>query len=395
MKEKKIEKEEKTKSKSLDKIVKSVIVIIAILILLFFAADKFGNITFSSVGDYFRGIASGAKRGGGYPYYFENTNAQDVKKINNELLVLTNNETYVLDSTARKNSELGHSYSTPLVDSCGGRAIMFDVGANNYRVQSKSKVLYEAQTENKILTSCIGTNGTVAMATRGTGAVSQLTVYNSNRKEIFKWSCSKETIVSVDVSDNGKRICTAVVGAENGELYSKVFIFDTDYAEPVYESNFGAQIVSGVEFIQGYNVIVSGENIMSFINKKYERNDIDLSLNTLSRIYTGENNTTAVILSRYGSSSSKILKVYDKNGTELFSVDIDCSVRSVCCEGGYISVLTDKQLLNYNRSGKLVGSADVSSDGIECFTNGNTTYVVTTSSINSYKTTGENKPKNK
>ncbi len=369
---------------------KALSAVLVILVLLFVAADRFGNITFSSVGDYFSAAVSGAKQGDGYPYYFESAAPESIVKINSDLLVLTDGSTFVLDSTARKLSSFQHTYSVPVIDSQNGRAVMFDVGGNSYRVQSKTKILYEETTQQKILTAAIGSDGSVLVATRGSDCVSELTVKNKSQKEIFKWSCAKESIVAADISDNGKYAAVSLIGAENGELYSKVKIFDFDYSQPVSEYDFGSGIVSSVEFLSGGNVLVSGETVMSFINTKSERTDIDLSLNTLSRIYTSENNLTAAVFSKYGSSSSKILRVYSKSGKELFSTEINSAVRDVSCEGRYISVLTDKQLLNFNKSGKQIGSAEVTSDGISCFTDGNNTYVLTTSAVNSYKTVGEN-----
>ncbi len=380
---------EKNGREGLIKLAKAVIVILAVLILLFVAANRFGNITFSSIGDYFTGVLSGAKQGDGYPYYFESTTADDVKKINSDLLVLTSDSTFVLDATARKLSVLQHSYSAPIIDSCNGRAIMYDVGGFFYRVQSKTKVLYETQTEQKILTACVGRDGTVAVSTRGESSASQLTVHNSNQKEVFRWDCAKENIISIDVSDNGKRAAVSVVGADNGELYSRVILFDFKYKEPIYDINFGSQIVSSVEFVAGYKLLASGENVMCFIDKKGNRQDIDVSLNNLSRISTGENNVTAAVFSKYGSSSAKILRVYNNDGKEMFSTDINTAIRDVSCEGRYISVLCDHQLINYNKNGKLVGNCEISSDGISCFTDGNNIYILTTSSINCFKTWGE------
>ena len=370
------------------KIAKAVCIILVVLMLLFVAADRFGNITFSSVGDYFSGVISGAKSGEGYPYYFESSTAENVEKINSDLLVLTDDSTFVLDATAKKLSELQHSYSVPLISSRNGRAVMFDVGGYSYRVQSKTKVLYEGTSEHKIITAAIGKDGSVALATRGDNSMSELTVYNKNQKEVFKWECAKEAIVAVDISDNGKRAAVSVLGAENGELYSKVIIFDFRYSEQISEYSYGSQTVSDVEFISSNKVLATGEEVFSIIDKT-SKQDEDLSLNKLSRVYTADNNMTVAVFSKYGSSSSKIIKAYSASGKLLFTADVNSNVRSVSCDGSYISVLTDRQLISFNKKGKTVGTHDVTSDGISCFTDGNNTYVLTTSAINCYKTVGE------
>ena len=385
---KKPNKKNKKSQEDLIKIAKAACIILVVLMLLFVAADRFGNITFSSVGDYFSGVISGAKSGDGYPYCFESATAENVEKINSDLLVLTDGSTFVLDATAKKMSELQHSYSVPLAYSKNGRAVMIDVGGYSYRVQSKTKVLYDGTSEHKLLTAAIGKDGSVALATRGDSSMSELTVFNKNQKEVFKWECAKEAIVSVDISDNGKKAAVSVVGAENGELYSKVIIFDFKYSEPISEYSYSSQNVSKVEFIGSNKVLATGEDVFSIIEKN-SKQDEDLSLNKLSRIYTADNNTTVAVFSKYGSSSSKIIKAYTASGKLLFTQDINSNVRSVSCDGSYISVLTDRQLISFNKKGKTVGTHEVASDGISCFTDGNNTYILTTSAINCYKTVGE------
>ena len=59
-------------------VLKAVCIISVLLILVVIAANRFGNITFSSISDYADTVISGTKRGDGYPYYFENTGVRNV-----------------------------------------------------------------------------------------------------------------------------------------------------------------------------------------------------------------------------------------------------------------------------------------------------------------------------
>ena len=52
-----------------------------------------------------------------------------------------------------------------------------------------------------------------------------------------------------DISDKGDRVAVSVIGAENGELYTRVLIFDFDYQEPVFEYNYGSNTVSKVSIL--------------------------------------------------------------------------------------------------------------------------------------------------
>ncbi len=367
-------------------VLKAVCAIVVLLALVVIAAQRFGNITFSSLGDSFSSLMAGLQRGDGYPYYFEGSSVLFVEPIGSDLFVVAENDTYVLDSTARKSGETQHTYASPYADSCGGRVLLLDVGGSGYRVQSKSKVLYEGTAEQKLLTGAIAENGTVALATRGENAQSSLTVLNRNQKEIFKWNCASETIVAVGLSDNGKRAAVSVLGAKDGELYTKVHIFDFDYSEPLASFDF-ENTVSGIEFLTEERVLLTGNRVFAIAENAELTLNEDLSLNTLSGVYTADGNCTAAVLSKYGSSASKIIRGYDRSGELLFETELEESVKGVSCDDRYVSVLTDSFLYNYDHKGTLVGKAAVDADSIRPFTDGKNTYVYALGGIKCYKTT--------
>ncbi len=204
-------------------VLKAVCIISVLLILVVIAANRFGNITFSSISDYADTVISGTKRGDGYPYYFENTGVRNVLSVGSDLFVIGDDTTFSLDATARRFGEQQHTLSSPIATAAGGRVLLLDVGENSYRVLSKTKILLEEQSAQKLLTGALGKDGTLAVAARGEASQSKLTVYNKSHKEIFVWNCASENIIAAAVSDNGKRAAVSVVGAQNGELYSKVY----------------------------------------------------------------------------------------------------------------------------------------------------------------------------
>lgn len=367
-------------------VLKAICMIAVLLILLVIAAYRFGNITFSSVGDYFSTLISDAKDGDGYPYYFENTSVESVQSIGSDLFVLGDDATFVLDGTARKLGYTQHTFSTPVAHSVGGRVLLLDVGENAFRVQSKTKVLYEETFRHKLLTGAIGKDGTVAIASRGESSQSMLTVYNKNRKEVFVWNCAAENIVAAAVSDNGKRAAVSVVGAANGELYSKVHIFDFAYAEPIASFEFDTA-VAGVCFLTGNRLLLYGKNVFTVVNDTEKESEEDLSLNTLSNLYADDRHFTAAVLSKYGSSASKIIKAYDRKGNLLFETELSEGVKGISCDNTYVSVLTDSYLYTYNRKGEIVGKSAVEADCLKPITDGKYTYVYAMSGIQCYKST--------
>ena len=373
-------KEKKTKKKlTLDvknvKRLKLTSIIIVVLLLVTIAAAQFGGVTFATVWDSILTFFAGLGSGDGYPYQVDGITITDANITNSDLVLVYDDNVTVLDSTAKELSSLAHNYDHPVMSSNSGRVLLYDEGGTKFRVQSKTRVLYEKQMPYMILTGAMGKNGTVAVASRAADAQSMLTVYNNKEKEIFVWKCAQENIISCDVSDNGKLFAVSVLGVENGSVYSKVYIFDKKSSSPKISFSYPDSAVSTVRFLSNETLFVLGNNLCSVINKDGVEQKIDVSVNTPYMIHISDNNTAVLVLSKYSSTTQKIINVYDKTGAALFTREIDGFVKSVSTDGKYVAVLTDKDVQIYDMKGELKGTAEVNADAEKVMVAGKNTYV--------------------
>ncbi len=366
-------------------VLKTVCIISVVLALLVIAAQRFGDITFSSVSDYFNTLISGAKSGDGYPYYFESLAVKKVLPIEKDLFVLSDDAGFVLDNTARTLGKEEHTLSSPLSVSAGGRVLTLDVGEHSYRVQSKTKLLYEGSFPQKLLTGAISKSGAIALASRGDSSQTKLTVLNKHQKEVFTWNCANENIIALALSDNGKRVAVSVVGAADGELYSKVYLFDTSKNDPLLSLSYTG-IVPHLSFLSGDYLLVAGNKVFELYKGNEKIAEEDLSVNTFSHLYTSDSKYAIAAFSKYGSASSKIIKAYDRKGNLLFTVELNESIKGVSTDGQSFSVLSDNALYNYDREGALIGKVPIEAGCILPFTDGKWTYVWTVGGIERFKT---------
>lgn len=374
------------------KTLKLLAIILVVLLLIILAAGQFGGVTFSTIGDQIRTSIAGFGSGDGYPYRMNGIEISDAGVTNSDLMLVYDDTVKVLDSTAKELSNLNHDYDHPVLSSNSGRALIFDEGAKKFRVQSKTKVLYEKELEYMILTGAMGKDGTVAIGSRTKDAQSMLTVYNTKAEEIFVWKCAKENIISCDVSDNGKYFAVTVLGVNNGSVYSKVHIFNKNDEEPKATFEYVDSAVSSVQFLSNETLFVFGNNICEVIKGDKVKEKIDVSVNTPYKLYISDNNTAVLVLSKYSSTTQKIIKVFNKSGSELFTQEINGLIKSVSTDGKYTGVLTDEQVQIYNnRNGKLCGSADVNTDAEKVMISGRNTYVYSVDKIDKYSSVSDNK----
>lgn len=372
------------------KTLKLLAVIFVVLLLIVLAAGQFGGVTFSTITDHIRTAVAGIGSGDGYPYRMNGIEIGDAGVTNSDLILVYDETVKVLDSTAKEISNIPHTYDHPIMSCNSGRALIYDIGAKRFRVQSKTRTLYEKELDYIILTGAMSKDGTVAIASRTSDAQSMLTVYDSNEEEIFVWKCAKENIISCDVSDNGKLYAVSVLGVDNGSVYSKVYIFNKRDTEPKATFEYKDSAVSSVQFLSNETLFVFGNNICQVIKGEKVKENIDVSVNTPYKLYISDNNTAVVVLSKYSSTTQKIIKVYNKSGSELFTQEIDGLIKSVSTDGKYTAVLTDENVQIYNTKGKLTGSAVVNTDAEKVMVSGRNTYVYSADKIEQFSSVSDN-----
>ena len=391
--EQNVQKNKRNKEVSLRtaKTLKVIAVIAVVLLLIIIAAAQFGGVTFSTVGDYISAAVSSIGSGDGYPYSVSGVSVSNIGITNSDLVLVYDDSVKVLDSTAKELSSLSHSFDHPTADLNSGRILLYDLGGKDFRVQSKTRILYEKQLDYIILTGAMGKDGSAVIASRADGAESMLTVYDSRSREVFQWKCSKEHIVSCDISDNGKNYAVSVMGVQNGTVYSKVYIFNKKNTEPTSSFEYTDSAVSSVKFLSNDTLMVMGNNVCEIIENNAVKEKIDVSVNTPSRLFVSDTGTAVLVLSKYSSTTQKIVKVYDKSGAETYSCEIDGIVKSVSSDGRYTAVLTGSSVQIFNRKGEMSGSANVNGDAEIVAVSSRNTYVYSLDRIDKYSSVEDNK----
>lgn len=375
------------------KTMKLLAIILVVLLLILIAAAQFGGVTFSTVSDYFASAMAKLGTGEGYPYSVNSIEIEDVGLTNSDLVLVYDSNVKVLNSTAKEISNIAHDYDYPVISTNSGRILLLDEGSKKFRVQSKTRVLYEKEMEHIILTGEMGKDGSVAIATRADNAESMLTVFDSNREQVFAWKCAKEHIVSCDISDNGKNYVVAVLGVNNGSVYTKVHIFNKSKTEPTATFEYTDSAIANVKFLSNETVMVMGNNVCEIINGNEVKEKVDVSVNTTYQLFISDNNNAILVLSKYSSTTQKIIKVYNKSGKELFTQEIEGMVKSVSTDGKYVAVLTGSNVQTFTMKGKPCGSAEVNADAQKVLVNSRNTYIYSSDAITLYSSVGDNKDK--
>lgn len=359
-------------------IVKILSAIFVVLLLLFMAAEMLGIASVSQVSDSVRNFFATLTPGDGFPHKINSSSVRHMDVLNGNLFIVTDEKTISLDTTAKQVKGTQHTYSNPDLKINGGKAIVFNRNDNRYRVENRTETLFTGETpeEEKIITCAIGSSGNIAIATLAESSTSKLTVLNKNyNEEVFVWNCAHDSIVAVSLSPNGKLVAVAVLGARDGEIYSKVSIFNFQYSTPVAEFEYPGTAMLDINFATNNNVVVIGDNKASFIKNLEKEESLNYGTSVLSAYTFSEAGDTVLVLSEHGSTNSEALTCYNSSFSVDFEEKYTSNVKSLYAADDKVAVLLDDRALVYRGNGNLYKEYEADVSAISIFNVGRNTYI--------------------
>ena len=351
--------------------VASVILLILMLLILLFS--RVGGLSTSSARDGWNNFFSSVGHGEGYPCQINSSSVKKVDVLNGDVYILYNDRSVTLDGSAKEIRSFEHSYATPAVSISPDRALVYDRGGNRFRVENRTETLFESKTPDgeEIITARIGKKGNIAFGTLSDSAASRLTVWNSNYSEKqFVWNCSDYSITSTALSDNGKYVAVSVLGVKDGATYSKVYVFDFSYSDPVSETEFPETAILAVNFSDNDTVVCVGDDQIAFLKNLKKKTAIEYGTSTLSTFAFSPNGHTFLVLADYGSQNHQLLQGYGDSGKKSFEEPYDVHIKSVYASDSRVSVLTDDYVDLYGLGGTRHRAREVGPNAILAFTNG-------------------------
>ncbi len=354
-KKKKIVKLSKQRNKKLaKKIIKLLripIVVIAVLSALFLSARLLGNVAMSNVTDTVREIKTTFTKGGGYPYSLDAFGFREATAIGGKPLVVFDDSTKVLSSSAHENFSMQLVSGDSKVISKNGRALIYSNTSNELVLQSRTEKLGSIEENGTIVTAQLSKNGCIAASYASDEYQSVLSVYNRNFKKIFQWNCSQERISSIGLSKNGKSVAVAAVGAENAEIYTRILIFNVGSSEPVADLMYRGTLFLNVIYTDSNKIIAAGDNKTVVLDKKGDTVDeLVYSENSIVSVSYDDKGNTVICYKEFGGSKTAAVR-YSSRGEKTFSLSLDNAPDCVAVSGGKTAAVSGSEITVYTSGG--------------------------------------------
>ena len=284
--------------------------------------------------------------------------------IGDNILILTTENFSVYSQSGKLIYTQPHSFSSPAISINGDKGVVFDRGYKSYMLINEKKVVYTGEASNPLICAEYGESGNYALGTYGEDSTSKLTVYSATNKVSFQWNCAYEHVVSIALAPNGKFAGVAVVGAENGEIFTCIKYFGFDYQEAI-----NSQTISGAT---PFDLVFSSVNTLTLFSDTgvYKITKKSETYETVMQFYSSEfnafdcadNGKYIVSLAKYGSANDFEVSVYSSNGKKKANISIDCAIKSVTMSDKYIFALAENTIIVYNLNGREISRIDVKGD---------------------------------
>ena len=298
--------------------------------------------------------------GEGFPSTINGSKAMAIDSIAGKgIVLLSNTSLTIYDDTAKEIAVNAHFMGTPAMKTAGRYAMVFDIGTNNYRVESVSGTIVEGKAERPLISCVISRNCCYGMVMQGSikgeSWPSSVEVFNREGVSIHKWHCADWYLTDAALSPDGKYFAMTGVNAIEGDLTSAVIIQEIGVKAEPDPYTMKDDICLALEYSNDGTLFAVGSRSMCVITENgtvCEEIAFDGELASFDVCY--ESGAAICTTNELGTT----LTVYDSRGRERFSCKPENDAQSVALSDEAVAVLGEGMLTSYRLDGTLIGQTE-------------------------------------
>lgn len=195
-------------------------------------------------------------------------NTENLNLFGNKLFAVSDVSFSIFNKYGKEIRSEKHNMQNPILKTRGLRAILFDVGNKKYRIESASKNLHSSSTDKNIVSCDIADDGSYAIVTESQNYLSELTAYNRQNTEKYKYYFSEHYICDISLNSAGNKCVACGISSENGIINSNIYILNFKSEKPENTFKIEDNIVNTVKHFSNGNILAIGDKCLSVINSR-------------------------------------------------------------------------------------------------------------------------------
>ncbi|MBD5082007.1 MAG: hypothetical protein HDT44_09630 [Ruminococcaceae bacterium] len=338
------------------------LIVILALILGFFIL----LLNLSDIMDSLKGIASKidtkTSNDVGYPIKLSGSASYAFEDFGENFSLLSDTYLYTYNLDGGQNYALKHSYSKPVHCANSKRILLYDKDYNDFSLYSKTRLIYKGSVEEKIVFGTISNKETVAIVTNSDKYSNNVYIYNGNGEWKYTRKFLNENVMNVGFSSDDRYIYVVTLGAENGDIYSTVYKYDTtNESDEVWSYRLTKASIPLKVMVKKNRVCIIYDNYAVSLNEA--DGSLQGEKEFQGTVTCFDNSDSVIGLIYYDSSSNKdVLMSFDYDMKNIAGIVVDPSVNKLITDNNTMYIIQSGKITGYNSEMKITAEKQVSDD---------------------------------
>lgn len=291
-------------------------------------------------------------------FSYNGTPSDSFARLDGSLLVADDTGTRLYSPSGNLLSEEAIDLSSPVIDSSGRYAVVYDVGGHSLRLYSSSGSILQLENEGKLLSARVNPSGWLAVTHQESGHKGAVTIYDGQQKKRMRFNISSRFVMDAVVSEDNSSVAVVSMGQMDNAFSSFLSFYALDpsleagthlNSAPVSEVSLGNSVSLALQ-TYGNSLHVLGDNSLTICSNQGKiLAQYDYSNRYLKEFSMDGRNFTALLLGKYRAGSSADLVVVDESGEAAHTLSLNEQVLALAAAGRYLGVLTADRLDIYTQ----------------------------------------------
>ncbi|GAA6397500.1 hypothetical protein I4300191C4_21570 [Solibaculum mannosilyticum] len=361
------------------KMVKAAVWTVVILLLVtggLWAYSNRDNLTPDRISEWFDTHFASYGTGDGFPVDAAGSTVKQLASMGGDVAFLTDSSFELLNQTASSIVNRQHNCTTPALRVSDTRALIYDRGGSNWRVENRRRTLVDKEEEYKIIAADISENDQIVMVTQsGNGYLSEMRVYDQNFEEKqFNWSSAEGQVVDVAARPDGKGAAAVSLTVEGGQMNSLVDVLDFSSGKATPQKLEGVLLLT-VEYSGGRILAVGDTQCVSLAQDGSDLKTYSYDGKYLAGYSISPNGGVALALSDHEDLRDSTLVLLDGSLQEESHQNHVGRVRALSYDENVAMLTNSSVTVIRPLDGQILGRQSTSSGAQDILLQGNTLYV--------------------
>lgn len=293
---------------------------------------------------------------GNFPIKISGGASYQVGTLENSFAVVDDTHVFIYSSDGKNIVNNQHDYANPILKTNNKKALIYDLGGLEFRIESKYKTEYEKQTDNTIILARLSSNDNVAVVTKSDKFVSVMRIYDDTGNKFFEWDCI-DRIIDVTFTQAGDGCIVTTIDAQGGQLVSKLHRFNLDNKKEIWSSSNIDTMVISTQIRDDGTIVAFGDTKCAYYNRNGEY--ISSYIYKAKLIdYDCSGTMTALLFADEERRKSSLVMINDIKAS-IKEINVNEEAKHIIVDGDNAFMMTESKINEYTISGTQTSTVSI------------------------------------